>query len=248
LLTELHEDHVDTLNDLRRVSADIHAARAAYQQEDDRALEQARQAYSEGKDAPTPKRTPQIKREEHLRTLEDRAQIVMESLRVLVAEIVQQVQLHEDEWSDQLRTTEAEAAQKVQELRRQLQAAEQEAEQAPDLRNWIQRTAKNLPGNHLHWGWFTSEKPTTDVLKITNEGRSLFNSRPSEALKEEMLQKQGGGLVDNGDEPTDPEDQTVDYTSESYINQLDDQLRDYVRNRQASETGSEASAAEPGGL
>ncbi len=172
MLNQLHDEHVQTLNDLSQISAEYHTLRAKYEMEDDQALEAQQRAYSNGDDATKlPKRTPQGTRTTRLNELMERGKVVQAHLRELVNRIVSTVIQHELDWTDELRQGEYRANEQVKELKAQLAEAQEVAEHTPDLRTWLERTAKNRTGDHLHFGWFSS-KPTTDLLTISNEGRS----------------------------------------------------------------------------
>lgn len=241
-LNELHDEHIATLDDLKQVGAKYRALVAQYEAEDDRALEAQRAAYRNGDDSSkVPKRTPQATRDERLREVNERGQVVQQHLRDLIAEAVASIIEHEGEWCDVLRQDEYEARRRVEQLRRELAQAEAAAAQAPDLRTWIERTARNRPGYHLHWGWFEHKKPTTDLLKIANEGRTRFNSMPSQALKRQLESSGGGVAVDDNKGVPDYSDETVDYSSDEYINTLDEGLREHARKRRAG-------TSQPGGM
>ena len=122
-------------------------------------------------------------------------------------------------------------------MKSQLAEAEEVASRTPDLRVWLERTAKNRPGFHLQWSWFEN-KPTTDLLEIANEGRNRFNSAPSYAR---IAEEQGGDATKEARDPGDFEDETLDYTSDTYINQLDEQLQAHARKRRVG-------SATPGGM
>ena len=239
VLNQLHDEHVQTLNDLSQISAEYHTLRAKYEMEDDQALEAQQRAYSNGDDATKlPKRTPQGTRTTRLNELMERGKVVQAHLRELVNRIVSTVIQHELDWTDELRQGEYRANEQVKELKAQLAEAQEVAEHTPDLRTWLERTAKNRTGDHLHFGWFSS-KPTTDLLTISNEGRSKFNSIPSNAL---LAEEQGGGIdKEHPSKTTEYDDETLDYSSDEYIDQLDEQLRDHARKRRVG-------SATPGGM
>jgi hypothetical protein len=238
-LNELHDEHVATLDDIRQITGEYHALLAVYQGEDDRALEAQREAYSAGTTPKLPKRTPQATRDERLRELNERGSVVQQHLRDLVTEAVATIIAHEQEWGDVLRQEERVARQRVNELRQELAEAERIAARTPDLRTWIERTARNQPGGHLHWGWLEHQRPTTDLLPIANQGVNRGNSIPSQALRHQ--QESGGGVATDEKGVPDYSDETMDYSSDSYLNQLDESLREHARNRRAGTTT-------PGGL
>ena len=231
-LTELASEHRDTLADLRDISAQIHSLRARYQQEDDAALEAQRRAYATGEDPQIPKRTSNAAREKALQELTERGTIAQEHLREVASEVIATVQANIDHWSDVLRGHEAEAQAKVHDLRAQLAAVEAEAAQAPDLRVWLERTARGKPGQLVHWGWWQHEKPTTDLLTIANESRSKYNSQASAALRSEL---NGGGMDPDVNGVPDYSDEVGDYASPEYQATLERNLQRHVRDRRAGD-------------
>jgi hypothetical protein len=233
-LTELYEEHQATLADLREFNAEYHALLASYQLEDDQALEATRVAYAEGKDPKPGKRTPNTTRELKLAEMKDRGQIIQEHLREVLSDVVTTVQTNLDEWTATLAEGEAEAQRRVHDLREQLQQAEGEAAQSPDLRTWLERVGTGKPPMFLYWGWFVNEKPTTSLLQIANEGRSAFNSRPSQALAQEQDLRGGGEAVDVNHIP-DYAEEVTDYSSQQYQESLSQELKDHIRKRQPNE-------------
>jgi hypothetical protein len=119
-------------------------------------------------------------------------------------------------------------------LRAELARAEADAMQTPKLRMWIERTAKNRPGYHVHWSALANP-PTTDLLKIANEGVNRATSIPSSALRQEEATET------EAQTPDDYADETLDYSSEAYLSQLDEALRDHAIKRLAGENA-------PGGM
>ncbi len=239
-LNELQAEHLDTLADLRDISAQIHALRAKYQAEDDQAIEAARQAYASGEDAKPVKRTPNQQREKAMTELNERGLVAQEHLRAVCTEVITTTYENLAEWSATLREHEREAQAKVQELRVLIQEAEAQAGQAPDLRVWLERTARgrNNPAQLIHWGWFTNEKPTTDLLSIANQGRNEFNSQASQALKHEMA---GGGEDPDVNAVPDYTDEVHRYDTLAYQEELQRNLQRHVAERRAGDNT-------PGGL
>lgn len=235
-LNELHEEHIATLADLKDISAQIHTLTAKYELEDDQALEAQRQAYRVGTEPKIPKRTPQQHRDKALQELTERGLVAQDHLREVASEVITTVQANLDHWSGVLRSHEEEARDKVQELRAQMEAAQAEADKAPDVRVWLERTAKGRsnPAQLLHFGWFLHEKPTTDLLAITNEGRNRFNSQASAALRQEMA---GGGVDPDVNATPDFSDEVHDYSSPEYQEELERQLQKNVAQRRAGEAG-----------
>lgn len=237
-LNELATEHRETLADLRDISAQIHALRAKYQQEDDAALEAQRRAYATGEDAQIPKRTANSAREKAMQELSERGLVAQEHLAEVASEVIATCQANLDAWSDTLRSHEREAQGRVAELRQQLQTVEAEAAQAPDLRVWLERTARGKPGQLVHWGWWQHEKPTQDLLQIANESRSKYNSIASAALRTEL---NGGGVdTDTTGVPT-YEDEVADYSSPEYQATLERNLQRHVAQRRPGDNT-------PGGL
>ena len=254
-LTELAEEHRATLEDLRKVNTEIRHLTTKYDKEDEQAVEAMRQAYLDGADDPKPpKRTPQMERDAKLLALKDKSHIVQESLQVLIEEIVQTIQEHEEEWCDVLRAGELEAQQKVLALREQLVIAEAEALRQPDMRDWVMRTAKNRAGWHIMWSWYMDKEKTTptDLLTIANSGRNRQNSQPSAALSAETTAttdvrpdpddvRAGGGVDRTTTAIPSYDDETLDYGSPDYLERLDAELRAHVAKQR---TGTAA----PGGM
>ena len=103
-LNQLHGEHVQTLNDLKQISAEYHALMAKYELEDDQTLEAQAKAYGDGDESPKlPKRTPPGTRQTRLQELSERGKVVQAHLRALVNRIVSTVIEHELEWTDELR-------------------------------------------------------------------------------------------------------------------------------------------------
>ena len=143
----------------------------------------------------------------------------MRILEDLVARIVATVQEHAGEWCDAVLADEHEARQRVAQSREELARVEQDAARTPKLRHWIERTARIRPGYHVHWGALANP-PSTDLLKIANQGRSRANSIPSAELAKQEVQETN--------EVPDYEDETLDYSSVSYLNQMDEALRQHA--------------------
>lgn len=234
-LNTLAHEHRETLEDLKDIGSAIIAQQRKYEQEDDRALEAARTAYANGEDPKPPKRTPQSQRENKLAELRDQGTVAQDYLRAVCSTIIQTVSDHLDEWSDVLKTHEQEARDRVTELRAQMEAAQQEADRAPSLRVFLERTAKGRanPGQMVHWGWWLNEQPTQDLLQIANTGVRQYTSAASTAP--EPLD--GGGVDTDTNATPDYRDEVHDYTSPEYQAELERNLLKNVAQRRASEAG-----------
>ena len=243
-LTELAEEYEATLQDIKNTTAEYCALKATYEREDDSVIEHYRTSFQNGDDeAKPPKRTPQNTREVNLQAILDRGQVVKEHLEALLEDMVSTCQEHYSDWTATLQAGEDEAKGKVRDLREQLAEAEAEAERAPSLRVWLERVATKPPSFWQTWYWFehTEETTPTDILTVSNLGRNPYNSQASAALKKEMQEREGGGLVDDGGDPTDPEDQSVDYSSQEYEESLSAEIRHHLQSRRSGE-------ATPGGM
>jgi hypothetical protein len=234
-LTDLAVAHVALLEELNEQARQRAALRGKFSHEDELREAQVVQAHRRGMDEPPDRRTPQHKRDEQMQRLVDQTRMKMHVLEDLVARIVSVIQNHENEWVQSMLEEEHGTRQRVLDLRAELAEAERLAAETPKLRMWIERTAKNQPGRHLQWRYLANP-PTTDLLKIANEGRSRANSIPSQHMSQDLA-RTGGTVVDDHDpKPEDYADETVDYSSHTYLSQLDEALRDHATKRLAGES------------
>jgi phosphopantetheine adenylyltransferase len=217
-LNALHDQHVALLEAQSDIGLERWVLEASYEAED------KGQAKS---------RTPQSKRADALDAIVDRAKQATLALYQFVEDAVATIQDHESEWCLELLANEQEAADRVEEARQALARAEADVEAAPKLRTWVERTAVDRQGWHLHWGWFGTT-PTTDVLTIANEGM-VPNAPPSEALRREREAQ------DPNAELPDYSDETHDYDSPDYQQELDRTIGGLVRGRRPG-------SATPGGI
>lgn len=232
-LAATHRALLEELNELARQRA---ALKGQFEREDEAQQAALLDAHREGVDQPKlPKRTPPSKREEVLEASREQSRLKIGVLEDLVARIVARVQEREGEWCEVLGGEEREAAQRVEDLRRELEEAIATSQATPKLRMWVERTARNRPGMHLQWSALANP-PTTDLLKIANEGRTRGNSIPSMALTKQEVQDAGGEVT-----PDDYADETLDYSSEAYLSQLDEALREHAMKRLAG-------GSAPGGM
>lgn len=211
-----------------------HQALRAEMAEKRQAVAELEQRY-EAEDESGGKRTPASKRADTLGEARHEAAQLAARLKQFIADAIATVQEHEDEWCEVLREQEAEGRRRVEEARRAYLQAKAEAEQAPDLRVWIERTATAEPVRLINWGWF-GNKPSSDTLAIANRG--FEHNPPSQNLmRERQIASNGpgsGGVVD-GDMPDFGED-VADYSSEEAIAKLPEDVREAYRKRMAAGT------------
>jgi hypothetical protein len=227
-LAVAHRALIEELNELSRERARL---RGKHEQEDQDREQAVIQAHRAGESEPPDKRTASAKREASLEASREQSRLKVKILEDLVARIVATIQEREREWMQSILEDEHRARQRVSDLRAELAKAEQVFEQTPKLRMWIERTALNRPGRHIQWRYLATP-PTTDLLKIANEGRSPANSIPSPALTKEATTP----LNDRDPKPEDYADETLDYSSEAYLSQLDEALRNHAKKRLAGES------------
>jgi len=240
-LTDAHAAHVVLLQEIEDLQRQRGQLVGKFEQEDEDYQRAQATAYLNGDDPKRlPKRTPQDKRDEQITAVWEQLLSKARVFGELVTRIIRTVKEHEREWCSAIAGDEHAARRRVEQLRQELAAAEAFATTTPKLRLWIERTAKDRPGYHLHWGALANP-PTTDLLKIANEGRSAANSIPSQALAAEQTHDPDQEVERVNQVPDYDDEVAVDYSSPEYLATLDRSLREHVKKRRVG-------SAAPGGM